>query len=241
MQEFTDIHTHILPGVDDGAKDKDISMEMLRMAWKDGIRRIVLTPHNKPSRRNVSFKTIQKLSEQLLEEARQEGMEFTFCPGNEIYYRSDMIGDLEEGRACTMADTSYVLVEFNPMDDFDYIRNGIYQVLAAGYRPIIAHVERYSCMLSKLSRVEELKNMGCYIQVNAGSIMGQYGFSVKQMTKKILKQQLIHFVASDAHDTNKRAPRLSDCAKYVAKKFGESYSDKIFLENPDKMLNDEYI
>lgn len=214
---------------------------MLRMAWKDGIRRIVLTPHNKPSRRNVSFKTIQKLSEQLLEEARQEGMEFTFCPGNEIYYRSDMIGDLEEGRACTMADTSYVLVEFNPMDDFDYIRNGIYQVLAAGYRPIIAHVERYSCMLSKPSRVEELKNMGCYIQVNAGSIMGQYGFSVKQMTKKILKQQLIHFVASDAHDTDKRAPRLSDCAKYVTKKFGESYSDRIFLENPDKMLKDEYI
>lgn len=241
MQEFTDIHTHILPGVDDGAKDKDISMAMLRMAWKDGIRRIVLTPHNKPSRRNVSFKTIQKLSEQLLEEARQEGMEFTFCPGNEIYYRSDMIGDLEEGRACTMADTSYVLVEFNPMDDFDYIRNGIYQVLAAGYRPIIAHVERYSCMLSKPSRVEELKNMGCYIQVNAGSIMGQYGFSVKQMTKKILKQQLIHFVASDAHDTDKRAPRLSDCAKYVTKKFGESYSDRIFLENPDKMLKDEYI
>lgn len=241
MQEFTDIHTHILPGVDDGAKDKDISMAMLRMAWKDGIRRIVLTPHNKPSRRNVSFKTIQKLSEQLLEEARQEGMEFTFCPGNEIYYRSDMIGDLEEGRACTMADTSYVLVEFNPMDDFDYIRNGIYQVLAAGYRPIIAHVERYSCMLSKPSRVEELKNMGCYIQVNAGSIMGQYGFSVKQMTKKLLKQQLIHFVASDAHDTDKRAPRLSDCAKYVTKKFGESYSNRIFLENPDKMLKDEYI
>lgn len=241
MQEFTDIHTHILPGVDDGAKDKNISMAMLRMAWKDGIRRIVLTPHNKPSRRNVSFKTIQKLSEQLLEEARQEGMEFTFCPGNEIYYRSDMIGDLEEGRACTMADTSYVLVEFNPMDDFDYIRNGIYQVLAAGYRPIIAHVERYSCMLSKPSRVEELKNMGCYIQVNAGSIMGQYGFSVKQMTKKLLKQQLIHFVASDAHDTDKRAPRLSDCAKYVTKKFGESYSDRIFLENPDKMLKDEYI
>lgn len=241
MQEFTDIHTHILPGVDDGAKDKDISMAMLRMAWKDGIRRIVLTPHNKPSRRNVSFKTIQKLSEQLLEEARQAGMEFTFCTGNEIYYRSDMIGDLEEGRACTMADTSYVLVEFNPMDDFDYIRNGIYQVLAAGYRPIIAHVERYSCMLSKPSRVEELKNMGCYIQVNAGSIMGQYGFSVKQMTKKLLKQQLIHFVASDAHDTDKRAPRLSDCAKYVTKKFGESYSDRIFLENPDKMLKDEYI
>lgn len=241
MQEFTDIHTHILPGVDDGAKDKNISMAMLRMAWKDGIRRIVLTPHNKPSRRNVSFKTIQKLSEQLLEEARQEGMEFTFCPGNEIYYRSDMIGDLEEGRACTMATTSYVLVEFNPMDDFDYIRNGIYQVLAAGYRPIIAHVERYSCMLSKPSRVEELKNMGCYIQVNAGSIMGQYGFSVKQMTKKLLKQQLIHFVASDAHDTDKRAPRLSDCAKYVTKKFGESYSDRIFLENPDKMLKDEYI
>lgn len=82
MQGFTDIHTHILPGVDDGAEDSDISMAMLRMAWKDGIRSIILTPHNKPSRRNVSFGTMQRLSEQLQDKAGKEGMEFTFYLGN---------------------------------------------------------------------------------------------------------------------------------------------------------------
>ena len=120
---YVDIHCHILPGVDDGAADNQISMEMLRIAWKDGIHHIILTPHNKPMRHNVSFKTMQKMSEQLLTEARQEGMEFSFTLGNEIYYRSDVVEEIENNRVCTMAGTSYVLVEFSPMDDFDYIKN----------------------------------------------------------------------------------------------------------------------
>lgn len=241
MQGLTDIHSHVLSGVDDGALDNGISMEMLRIAWKDGINRIILTPHNKPMRHNVSLKTMKLMSEQLQKDAQAEGMEFSFYLGNEVYYRSDVIEDIEEGKACIMTGTSYVLTEFGPMDDFDYIRNGIYKILSAGYRPIIAHVERYNCMLSKPERVEELHEMGCYIQVNAGSVMGQYGFAAKRMCKKLLKQELVHFIASDAHDTEKRAPLLSECAGYVEKKFGESYMQKIFYKNVDKLLADEYI
>ena len=87
MQGLTDIHSHVLSGVDDGALDNGISMEMLRIAWKDGINRIILTPHNKPMRRNVSLKTMKLMSEQLQKDAQAEGMEFSFYLGNEVYYR----------------------------------------------------------------------------------------------------------------------------------------------------------
>ncbi len=241
MDGLIDIHSHILPGVDDGAVNHKTSMKMLEIAWNDGIRQVILTPHNKPMRHNVSLKTLQKLAEDLDIEARHQGMTFTFYMGNEIYYRSDIIEALEEGKACTMARSSYILVEFSPMDDFDYIRKGIYQVLSAGYRPIIAHIERYQCMLNKPEHVASLHKMGCYIQVNAGSVMGQYGFAIKRMTRKLLKQELVSFIASDAHDTEKRAPRLKECAKYISKKFGDEYRQRLFEENPEKLLTDKYI
>lgn len=241
MKELMDIHAHILPCVDDGAQNNQISMEMLRLAWEDGIRIFVLTPHNKPMRHNVSLSSMKKIAEQLLQDAKENGMDFQFYLGNEIYYRSDIAEAIEEEKAYTMAGTSYVLTEFSPMDEFGYIRKGINKLLMSGYRPIIAHVERYQCMLEKPERVEELHAMGCYIQVNAGSVLGQYGFSTKRVCKRLLKKELVHFIASDAHDTNKRAPKLMDCVNYIGKKYGDGYMQKIFYDNPQKLLKDEYI
>lgn len=241
MQGFTDIHTHIIPGVDDGAESIEISLEMLKIAWEDGISQMILTPHNKPMRHNVSPESMKKRTEDLMREAASLGLDFTFWLGNEFYYRSDLPEVLEAKRGCTMAGSSYVLVEFGPMDEFEYIRNGVYQIQATGYRPIVAHVERYQSILTKPYRVEELKEMGAYIQVNAGSITGQYGFGTKRMTKGLLKDELADFVATDAHDTAKRSPKLSECAKYISKKFGEDYMQKLFFENPKKLIANEYI
>lgn len=241
MQGFTDIHTHILPGVDDGAESSGISIEMLKIAWKDGIRQIIFTPHNKPMRHNVSPQSIRKITEGLRQKAVELGMDFQFLQGNEFYYRSDLSEVLDNQKGCTMAGSSYVLIEFGPMDDFEYIRGGVYQMLSGGYRPIVAHVERYQCVLNKPGRVEELKEMGAYIQINAGSVMGQYGPNAKHVTKKLLKQKLIHFVASDAHNMGKRSPKLSDCAAYISKKYGEDFMQKLFYENPKKLIADDYI
>ena len=92
-----------------------------------------------------------------------------------------------------------------------------------------------------MARVAELIEMGGFIQVNAGSIMGKYGFTVSRMTKKLLKQGLVHFVATDTHDLGKRCPCLSECAVYVEKKYGEGSSKRLFLDNPMCVLRDEYI
>ena len=241
MNGLTDIHSHILPGVDDGAEDSRMSLSMLQTAWKEGIRTIILTPHYKPMRHNVSLKTMNRIIEELYEKCKAQEMVFKFYTGNEIYYHSEIISELDNGKACTLANSKYVLIEFNPMDEYEYLRNGIYQVIAGGYRPILAHTERYNCLLGKEERVDDLIKMGCYIQVNASSIMGGFGLVTKQFTKKLLKQRMVHFVATDAHDRAKRAPRIFECTKFIKKKYGEEYYKTLFYSNPSSIIQNEYI
>lgn len=241
MEPYIDIHSHILPKIDDGAENFDVSMEMLRIAYADGIGSIILTPHYKPGRHNAGQDKIKSLTGELRKEMGREGIDIRLYTGNEFYYYDGMFRELEESRACAMAGSSYVLIEFNPMERFGYIRGGLYEALAHGYKPILAHAERYACLLGKVEWMEELSRMGSLIQVNAGSILGKAGFGTKQFTKKLLKESLVHFVATDAHDIEKRRPELSECGKYIRKKYGDDYAARLFCENPMHVIKDEYI
>lgn len=239
---YIDIHSHILPGVDDGAADINMSLEMLRLAQTGGIKEVILTPHNKPMRHNVSISSMHRRMEELQERMQEEGIDIRLYAGNEVYYRSEITRLLDEGDACTLADSSYVLVEFNPMDEFDYLRNGIYQLMTGGYRPVLAHAERYRCISTSPERVQELVGMGCYIQINAGSIMGRYGWQTRHFSRQILKRRLVHFVATDAHrDAGKRAPYMAACGKYIKKYFGEEYMWQLLGVHPQRIIADEYI
>jgi len=241
MGPYIDIHSHILPQIDDGAENFDVSMEMLRIAHADGIKNIILTPHHKPGHHNASREKIYSLASQLRQGMEKEGMGIRLFPGNEFYYHEGMFRELEEGRACTMAGSSYILVEFGPMERFSYIRNGLYEALAHGYRPILAHVERYNSILGKPELVEELAHLGGYIQANAGSIMGKAGFSVKQFTRHLLKERLVHFVATDAHNADRRKPELAACGSYIGRKYGEGYAAALLYQNPVHVIRDEDI
>ncbi|NBI92309.1 hypothetical protein D3Z45_17480 [Lachnospiraceae bacterium] len=241
MEGYIDIHSHILPGIDDGAKDFEMSMEMLKIAYDNKIRKIILTPHNKLGRHNARPEKIRELVERIEMTARAADMDITFYAGNELYYSSEAVHSLEEGLACTMADSSYVLVEFGPMDSLEHIRGGIYQILSAGYRPIIAHAERYESVCAKVGNVEDLSAMGCYIQVNAGSVMGQYGMGIRQFLKKVMKRELVHFIATDCHDKSRRSPKLLECARYMEKKFGKEYTHRLLCENPICVIENRYI
>lgn len=241
MEKYIDIHSHILPGVDDGSANLEMSIEMLHMAAKDGISQIILTPHNKPWHRNIDRAEIGAEVDRLQNRIQKEALDIKLHTGSELYYRNGLTEELDEGKAETLANSHYVLIEFEPSADYDYIRNGAYALLMGGYYPIIAHVERYKNVCSKMDRVVELIRMGCFMQVNAGSIMGNYGFGIRQLVKKMLKQNLIHFVATDAHDLTKRRPCLSECAEYIGKKYGESSRRRLFYDNPMCVLCDEVV
>lgn len=241
LQPTIDIHCHIMPGVDDGSPDLATSLEMLRIADKNGITHIILTPHHKPMHHNVSPEHNVAYRKKLQEAAAEAGIKAKLFSGNEIYYSDETMEELIDGRICSLAGSDYVLVEFHPTNPFKAIQNAAGRVQAAGYIPIIAHVERYSDIVSHPARVRDLIQMGCFIQVNASSVMGKYGFGISHFTKKLLKEELVHFIASDAHDTGRRAPHLLDCRNYVERKFGEDYGKKLFFTNPANVIRNELI
>lgn len=241
MENLIDIHSHILPGADDGSDSFEMSMRMLKCAADDGISGMILTPHNKPGHRHMPYSKMTSKVERLREMMSEENINIELYIGSELYYRSGLVEEMEDDTAGTLADSRYALVEFNPLEDYDYIRNGIYSLLMGGYYPILAHVERYRNVCAARYGIDELIEMGCYIQVNAGSIMGESGPKTKRFVKGILRRQQVHFVATDAHDLGKRAPRLSDCADYIRKKYGADYAGKLFCENSLNVIRDQEI
>lgn len=241
MESYIDIHSHILPGLDDGAKNFEMSLRMLHQAAAEHIEDIILTPHYKPMRHNMSPDSVKKLFQSLEEKKKEAGISIRLHLGNEIYYSSETVPALREGKALALAASSYVLAEFSPKEDYSYIRDAVYNLLSEGYLPILAHVERYGILMAKKAKVEELYDMGCYFQVNASSITGNNGRESKRDVKWLLKREYVHFVASDSHDDSRRMPRLAEAAAYVARKCGEEYCCKIFKTNADAVLCDRYL
>lgn len=241
MKNFIDIHSHILPGVDDGADSFEVSMQMLRYAAADGITGIICTPHNKPDRRHVPFSKLVSGVEKLREMMAEEAVSMELHIGSELYYRSGIMEEMRNDMARTMAGSQYVLVEFNPLADYEYLRNWIYTFLMGGYHPILAHAERYGNIITRKRGIEDLIDMGCCIQVNAGSITGSAGAGTKRFVRRLLKQRQVHFIATDAHDMKKRLPNLSNCADFVSKKYGEDYCRELFYDNPLYVIRNEEI
>lgn len=238
---YIDIHSHILPGVDDGSKDIEQSLEMLEIAAQEGIREIILTPHNKAGHRNVSMEGILRRMAELQEEAQENGIPISLYAGNEIFYRDGVAEMLDEGSLCTLAGSHYVLVEFQPMEQFSYIRSAIYELTSNGYTPILAHVERYVCMVSNIDNVAYAIDRGALIQVNASTVTGIMGLKGKQFVKRLLKQKLIHFIGTDAHDSKRRSPQIEECAKYLSKKCDASYAAKLLHDNAASVIRGEII
>lgn len=238
---YIDIHSHILPGVDDGSQNMDESLEMLHRAADEGIRKMILTPHNKAEHKNVSVEGIRKRIHTLQTEVSRQKIPITLYPGNEIFYRDGVAEMLEEGSLCTLADTRYVLVEFQPLEEFGYIRSAIYELTSCGFTPILAHVERYACMASKLDNVLYAIDRGALIQINASTVTGNMGLKGKQTVKKMLKGHMVHFVSTDAHDCERRAPYLAECAQYICKKFGDAYAAALLHDNASRLLKGETV
>ncbi len=234
---ITDIHCHILPGVDDGARNIEQSKAMLDIAYRNGISTIIATPHCMPDGKNVSPKGIKERVAMLQEYVDEQDYDMTILPGNEIYYCADVPELLDDNKICTLAGTSCVLIEFSPMDENRYIRNSLAELQNMGYSPIIAHVERYMSLLqSPHERIQELRDMGVLIQVNAASVMGGFGKSTKATVEKLLKKQMIDFIGTDAHSDGSRSPKIKECAEYLSKKYPADYVERILFRNAEKYI-----
>ena len=236
-----DIHSHILPGLDDGARDEKQCMEMLKMAAADGITDIIATPHFHYRRGHATPEQIcdaAKKAQQLAEEA---GLKIRIHTGNELYYTHELLETVKAGEALTMAGSDYVLLEFSPETERRKIKNAVYQFAGEGYYPIIAHMERYQAFQKHPDFVMEILDMGAYYQMNTGSLQGAAGWSVKRFSKKMLDYGMITFLATDTHDMEKRPPVFGKAADWILKKRGEEEASRYFTGNPEMILQNKAI
>lgn len=242
MKDYYDIHCHILPGIDDGAEDKKEMIRMLQLAYKEGIRTIIATPHFHPRRGEADAYIVENIWRRACAEIQKVYPDMRIYTGNEIYYRQDAVQRLKNGELLTLAGSDYVLVEFSLSSaEPDEIMDAVKELQMAGYLPVIAHIERYDRVLGDVLAVEELVEAGAYIQVNTSSITGEQGGKRKRFVKKLLKQECVHFVGTDAHDSHRRTPSIKKCAAYIRKKFGDETADMILYENPSMVIKNEII
>lgn len=236
MERFVDAHCHVLPEVDDGAQSMNETRQMLQMAYDEGIRYIIATPHHHPRRGKASPRQLRRQLKLVREEAEKISEKLRVYLGTEVYFGQDVPDKLKEDKILTMNRTRYVLVEFSPIDSFDYICQGIQQIQMKGFEVILAHIERYRSMREDIGRAEHLADMGVRIQVNAGSITGQSGWKIKRYIKQLMDRDLVFCVGTDAHDPKSRPPQMKKAAEYVKKKYGEEYVRRIFFSNAVVML-----
>ena len=233
---YIDIHSHILPHLDDGASDMETALAMLRIAAAEGISDIIVTPHYRSGRFRGDRRQTDKVLADVRAAMKEEGIPINLYPGCEIYYRSELEEKLESGVLSTMNDTEYVLVEFSPMEDISYIRSAVDELFSIGYTPILAHVERIQCIAKKIEYARQLKKIGCELQVNASSIMGATGFWDKRFVHKLLKEELVDYIGTDAHNTDVRKPAMKKCAELLYKKYDRAYADAVLYKNAAERL-----
>ena len=233
-----DMHCHILPGIDDGARDEGSMERMFRIANTEGIEAIVATPHytlGEDEKKLEAIKTKYAFARKAWE---KRGSQKELYLGSELLWGDGIVEALDSGKALTMNGTSYVLVEFLPDAGAAYIESAMRRLQYAGYLPIIAHVERYERLQSRKA-LQGLVDMGVYLQVNVSTVLGKHGFFLKHRVLRWLQDGLIHFVGSDAHNSKTRRPEMKECAQYLDKKLGVTKTRQILEENPMRMLEGE--
>ena len=236
-----DIHCHILPNVDDGSESLEESIEMAKIAESEGITRIVNTSHChfdfKYKKGNELKLELEKFNQVL----KEENINIEVLLGNELYYTSDLIERFDELDFFSMNNSKYILMEFSPINFPKNIEDVIYEIKIRGYIPIIAHAERYKQVQEDVNIVLDCIKEGALIQVNASSILGKNGENVEDTSKKLLDNNMVHFVATDAHSSNRRRPLIKDSYNYILKNYGKEVSEKLFIENPTAVIENRDI
>ena len=196
---MVDIHTHIIPCVDDGSPDIETSINMIKHEIAIGVDTIICTPHHIYHRYEKSVEEIKSQFEPLCEEVKKQNLPIKLLLGQEICYthREDQVKMLKECKLLTLDGSNRILLEFSFTREPEDLTEVIYNFSINGYQVIIAHVERYDWIT--LDKVISMRNEGALIQINSNSYLGLTTFREKRFCKKLLKRNLVDFVASDTH------------------------------------------
>ena len=228
MSAFFDLHHHFLYGLDDGAATKPEMQEMLAGAHRDGTRVIIATPHITPGLTPVSMERMHAQIEEARQFSDANGLELEIYLGSEIMYTYHVQRFLAEHLIPTMAGTEKVLLEFAPDVSYPEIEDAVLHVLRAGYLPILAHIERYACLMYARQRLGNLKReYDVFYQVNADCILRGRDYVTNRTVKRAILDGEIDFIATDAHNTHRRGSNLQKAYGKLEETYGKACADRL--------------
>ncbi|PYT57985.1 MAG: exopolysaccharide biosynthesis protein [Acidobacteria bacterium] len=226
---MVDVHCHILPGLDDGPDTMEESLAMAETAIAEGITHVVATPHAN-NKFWFDFAHVCQLREQLL---AQLGDRLKVATGCDFHLSPENLSSLrKDSRAYCINQRDYLLLEFNEISIPPSMDQTLHEIQLAGLRPIITHPERNAILLAHPERLRDWVRRGCFAQVTGGALTGVFGLVAQQNALEWIRDGIIHFVASDAHNNRNRPLRLQGAYDVVEGQFGEEKARALFLENP---------
>lgn len=237
---MTDIHCHILPDFDDGAADLAESLIMAQMAVTSGVSGIVVTPHFRGERESLALlPLLVERYEELIGAVRQENLSLRIYPGAEILCLPETVELAREGQLPTIANTDYLLVEFYFNASLGFLEETLDALAACGYRPVVAHPERYEAVQHAPRVLESWFRKGYVLQLNKGSVLGAFGPRVRETAHWMLQRGLAHLVASDAHGIHRRTTDMTLLRQTIAELCPQQYAQILLIQNPRRLVRGE--
>ena len=236
-----DVHSHILPNIDDGSRSIDETFNLIKEAKEAGFEGIICTSHYMENYYETDRPEREVWINAIHENLKNKNIEMNLYLGNEIYMSDNIIKLLEDGKATTMNDTSYVLFELplnvEPMNLYDMV----YEMQQYKIVPILAHPERYSFVQTDPELIYDLIDKGVLMQANYGSIVGQYGKKAQMIVQKFLENNMIHMLGTDAHRQNTIYPKIPEILVELKSLVGEEKLNELTTINPELVINNNRI
>jgi protein-tyrosine phosphatase len=234
-----DLHCHLLPGLDDGAQSLQVSLTMARKAVAQGVTDIACTPHILPGVYYNHGPQIRAATKALQEALDNEGIPLKLATGADAHMAPNFVAGLRAGELLTLADSRYVLVEPPHNVAPPQLQEFFFNLVAAGYVPVLTHPERLSWVRSRYDTIKKLVGAGVWMQVTAGSFTGAFGRTALYWAVRLLDEGYVHLIASDAHDAERRPPDLALGRESVEKRVGAQEAEHLVYTRPMGILKDQ--
>jgi protein-tyrosine phosphatase len=233
-----DLHCHILPGIDDGSKSLEMSLEMARIAVDDGIEVLACTPHIYPGLYMNATQGIVAARDQLQAALDENGIPLKLTTGADVHLVPGLLDGLRAGTIPSLHHTRYLLLEPSHHVAPPHFSESVFQLVAAGYVPVITHPERLTWVEDHYQVFADLVKQGCWMQLTAGSLTGAFGARAQYWAEKFLDDGLTHILATDAHSTGRRCPRMSQAREIAARMLGPEEAELLVRGRQQKVLED---
>jgi protein-tyrosine phosphatase len=232
-----DLHCHMLPGIDDGAADLEVALEMARLAVADGIAVTACTPHIMPGVYGNTGPQIRQAITAFSGELTKAGIPLKLTTGADVHLATDLVRGLRDGQVLTLGDSRYFLFEPPHHVMPPRLEHAVFDIMSAGFQPVLTHPERLTWIEDHYDVMLSLAHAGVWMQITTGSVTGRFGRRPQYWADRMIDEGLVHILATDAHNLRNRAPSMAKARDMVAERLGETEALNMVEVRPRGILD----